>query len=147
MQFICVSNNKLYITQEVEYKNIDYQISSVDISQLREASLLDGTSYGDMNDEELFVHFKENPADLDEFIPLFDQSPDILVDNMKLHATNSIDPYSVCTSGYLDASQLVDNIFSKLDTHQICRILGNSCEISSKTREELLSLCKEKISS
>ena len=94
-----MSNNKLYITQEVEYKNIDYQISSVDISQLREASLLDGTSYGDMNDEELFVHFKENPADLDEFIPLFDQSPDILVDNMKLHATNSIDPYSVCTSG------------------------------------------------
>lgn len=141
-----MSKNKLYIIQEVECKNIDYQVSSVDISQIREAGLLDGTAYGDKSDEELIVHFKENPADLDEFIPLFDQSPDILEDNMKLHATNSLDPYSVCTSGYVDASQLVDNTFSKLDAHQICQILGNSSEISSKTREELLSLCKEKIS-
>ena len=38
-----MSENKLYLIQEVEYKNIDYQVSSVDISQIREAGLLDGT--------------------------------------------------------------------------------------------------------
>jgi hypothetical protein len=137
--------NKLYVIRQIEYQNIDYQVSSVDISQIREAGILDGMAYEEMNDEELLTHFQENSSALDEFIPLFDESPEILEDNMKLHSTNSLDPHSVGTSGYLDESQLVNDFFAKLDTHQICQMLGNDMELFSKTREELLSICKEKL--
>jgi hypothetical protein len=138
--------NKLFIIQQIEYKNFDYQVSSVDISQIKEAGMLAGTAYEQMNEEELLNHFQQNPSDLDEFIPLFDESPEILEDNTKIHGTNSLDPHSVCTTGYLDETELVNKNFSNLDTFQLCQILGNDMELRSKTRDELLAICKERIS-
>jgi len=136
---------KLFIIQQIEYKSIDYQVSSVDVSQVKEAGMLAGTAYEQMNEEELLNHFQQNPSDLDEFIPLFDESPEILEDNTKIHATNSLDPHSVCTTGYLDETKLINDFFSKWDTHQICKLLGNDMELFSKSRDELMSMIKEKL--
>ena len=137
---------KLFIIQQIEYKSIDYQVSSVDVSQVKEAGMLAGTAYEQMNEEELLNHFQQNPSDLDEFIPLFDESPEILEDNTKIHGTNSLDPHNVCTTGYLDETKLINDFFSKWDTHQICKLLGNNMELFSKSRDELLAICKERIS-
>jgi len=137
---------KLFIIQQIEYRNFDYQVSSVDISQIKEAGMLAGTAYEQMNEEELVNHFQQNPSDLDEFIPLFDESPEILEDNTKIYGTNSLDPHNVCTTGYLDETKLINDFFSKWDTHQICKLLGNNMELFSKSRDELLAICKERIS-
>ena len=108
---------KLFIIQQIEYKNIDYQVSSVDISQIKEAGMFAGTAYEQMNEEELLNHLQQNQSDLDEFIPLFDESPEILEDNTKIHGTNSLDPHSVCTTGYLDETKSQKKIMTKHENY------------------------------
>ena len=138
-------SKKIYILNEITYQNIEYRVSSLEISKIRESGILEGTDYEKMNDAELYNHFQENPSDFtDELMFLLDI--DTLEETTKIYGTNSLDPNSTNMAGYFDETQIVNENFSKLDTFQLCQLLGNDMELRSKTRDELLAICKERIS-